>query len=64
MPCSGPFKLGRWAQPLAVVSCVWVAFITVAVCIPSYGTHMLNRLNFNYAPVMLVALVAFAMLIW
>ncbi len=49
---------------MGVAACLWIAFVTASVCAPGFAPDRLTKLNFNYAPVMIVAVLAFAGLLW
>ncbi|KAI0330851.1 amino acid transporter [Cubamyces sp. BRFM 1775] len=54
----GPFTLGRWFMPTGIIAVAWVAFIVVLLCFPSSQTT--NAGEMNYAPVIVLAVFAFA----
>lgn len=44
---SGPFNLG-WARvPVGIISCVWIAFLTVAFCLPTVNPVTSQNLNYS-----------------
>ncbi|KAL8751579.1 MAG: hypothetical protein Q9199_006323, partial [Rusavskia elegans] len=47
----GPFKLGRASNPIALIASLWVAFITIAFCLPTVNPVHIQTLN--YTPVAL-----------
>ena len=58
----GPWHLGRWSRPIGIVAIGWVAFITVLFMLPTASP--VNRLNFNYTPVAVLAVLGFAGIWW
>ncbi|KAL8791237.1 MAG: hypothetical protein Q9213_000194 [Squamulea squamosa] len=58
----GPFKLGGASKPIAFVACLWVAFITVAFCLPT--VNPVESHTFNYTPVALGIVGLFAFGSW
>ncbi|KAI8069869.1 amino acid/polyamine transporter I [Gongronella butleri] len=58
----GPFDLGRWSLPLNVAGLIWVLFLAVVLCFPS--SIPTDGENFNYACVMLGAVILFALVTW
>ena len=43
----GPFRLGRASRPIGCVSCLWIAFITVAFCLPTVNPVTSQTLNYT-----------------
>ena len=60
----GPWSLGRWSPVIGWVAVVWVAFIVVLFMLPAYSPGTLGDSSFNYAPVAVVVVVAFAAVMW
>ncbi|MFC1435355.1 amino acid permease [Streptacidiphilus sp. N1-3] len=58
----GPWSLGRWSVPLNVFAVVWVAFVTVLVCLPQSAP--VTRTTANYAPVALAVALAISGVWW
>jgi len=58
----GPWSLGRWSRPIGVVAIAWVASITVLFMLPTVSP--VTRLNFNYTPLAVLAVVGFAGIWW
>ncbi|HEY6378704.1 MAG TPA: amino acid permease [Candidatus Dormibacteraeota bacterium] len=57
----GPWHLGSWGRPLAVVSVAWVAFITVLFCLPQTGPFdQISLYNFNYAVIAAAGVLLFS----
>ena len=54
----GPWVLGKWGPLFGWVAIVWVLFICVLFCLPTYSP--INRDTFNYTPVAVVAVIGFA----
>ncbi|HLN75746.1 MAG TPA: amino acid permease [Nocardioidaceae bacterium] len=60
----GPWHLGRWSAPIGWIAVVWVAFIVVLFMLPQYAPGTLGDSTFNYAPVAVLAVLAFATVTW
>jgi amino acid transporter len=58
----GPWNLGRWGKPVAAVSVVWVAIITVLFMLPQLSP--VTAANFNYTPVAVLVVLGFAGIWW
>nr|WSZ96843.1 amino acid permease [Streptomyces sp. NBC_00857] len=58
----GPWSLGRWSKPIGWIAVVWVAFITVILCLPQVSPVTLN--SFNYAPLALIVVLGLAAIMW
>jgi amino acid permease (GABA permease) len=58
----GPWSLGRWSRPIGIVAIAWVTFITVLFMLPTASP--VTRLNFNYTPVAVLAVLGFAGIWW
>jgi len=54
----GPWQLGRWSRPIGIVSCVWVAVITVLFMLPQASP--VTAKSFNYAPLAVLVVLGFA----
>ncbi|MGW4694395.1 amino acid permease [Kitasatospora cineracea] len=54
----GPWTLGRWSQPVGIAAVVWVAVLTVLVCLPQRAPVTVD--TFNYAPIAGLAVLALA----
>ncbi|MFJ1706865.1 amino acid permease [Kitasatospora sp. NPDC088346] len=52
----GPWNLGRWSRPVGILAVVWVAVVTVLVCLPQ--RYPVTGETFNYAPVTLLVVLA------
>lgn len=52
----GPFQLGKFSRPVAMVACGWIGFITVIFCLPELNP--VNSQTLNYTPVA-VGIIAF-----
>ncbi|KAL9031750.1 MAG: hypothetical protein Q9196_000227 [Gyalolechia fulgens] len=64
-PCNfrrGPFKLGPASKWIAIVACLWIAFITVVFCLPTVNPVTTQTLN--YTPVALVIVIVFIFGSW
>ena len=58
----GPFHLGFASKPVAIVACLWIAFITVIFCLPTQNP--VTSQTFNYTPVALGVVGIFAFGSW
>ncbi|KAL8777749.1 MAG: hypothetical protein Q9194_002384 [Teloschistes cf. exilis] len=58
----GPFRLGILSRPMGFVACVWIAFITIILCLPTFTPVTLATLN--YTPVALGITAVFAFGSW
>jgi hypothetical protein len=45
----GPFTLGKFSRPVALVACLWIGFITIIFCLPELNP--INSQTLNYTPV-------------
>ncbi|KFZ03370.1 hypothetical protein V502_11007 [Pseudogymnoascus sp. VKM F-4520 (FW-2644)] len=52
----GPFNLGRFSRPVALVACGWIGFITVAFCLPTATPVDSQSLNYSVVAVGIIAL--------
>lgn len=52
----GPFDLGAFSKPVAMVACLWIGFITIVFCLPE--ANPVNSQTLNYTPVA-VGIIAF-----
>ena len=59
---AGPWHLGRWSRPIGTIAVVWVAFVCIVFMLPQYSP--VNRDTFNYAPVAVGVVIAFAGIWW
>ena len=58
----GPWNLGKWSPFIGWLGVVWVAIITVLFMLPQLSP--INRDTFNYAPVAVGVVIAFAGIYW
>lgn len=58
----GPWHLGRWSRPVGIIAVVWVLFVSIVFMLPQYSP--VNRDTFNYAPVAVGVVIAFAGIWW
>jgi amino acid transporter len=54
----GPWHLGRWSKPVGTLAIAWVAVITVLFMLPQSAPVTVD--TFNYAPVAVGVVLAFA----
>ncbi|EMC95044.1 hypothetical protein BAUCODRAFT_73125 [Baudoinia panamericana UAMH 10762] len=55
----GPFNLGAFSRPVALVACLWIGFITIIFCLPNVNPVTSQTLNYTPVAVGIVALWAF-----
>lgn len=60
----GPWTLGRWSPLIGWVAVVWVGFIVILFMLPQYAPGTLGDSTFNYAPVAVAVVFAFAAVSW
>jgi amino acid permease (GABA permease) len=58
----GPWNLGRWGRPVAVVAVVWVVIITILFMLPTKTP--VTSTNFNYTPLAVLVVLGFASAWW
>ncbi|MDA8118098.1 MAG: amino acid permease [Actinomycetota bacterium] len=58
----GPWNLGKWSKAIGWVGIVWVAVITVLFMLPEVSP--ITRDTFNYAPIAVVVVLAYAGIFW
>ncbi|MFD7713584.1 amino acid permease [Streptomyces sp. NPDC059786] len=58
----GPWSLGRFSRPLALISMIYVPVLAVVICLPQ--TYPITITSFNYAPVTLIAVLLIAWITW
>lgn len=58
----GPWNPGRWSRPVGWVAVVWVAFVTVPVCLPQASPVTVDTIN--YAVVALLVVLVLATVWW
>lgn len=58
----GPYNLGRWSAVVGWVAIGWVVFIVVLFMLPPYSPVTVT--SFNYAPLAVLAVLAFATVTW
>jgi amino acid transporter len=58
----GPWNLGRWSPLIGWVAVVWVIFICVLFVLPPL--YPVTVSTFNYAPVAVLVVLAFATVSW
>lgn len=55
----GPFNLGLFSRPIALVSCLWIGFITIIFCLPNVSPVTSQTLNYTPVAVGIVVVWAF-----
>jgi uncharacterized membrane protein YqjE len=59
----GPWVLSKtWGPIIGWIAIVWVIFICIVLMLPQYSP--ITRLNFNYAPIAVLAVIGFAGIWW
>ncbi|KAI0757934.1 APC amino acid permease [Fomes fomentarius] len=58
----GPFYLGPFSSPIALVACVWIAFISIAFILPQASP--VNSETLNYAPVAVGIVIVYSLGFW
>ncbi len=58
----GPWHLGRWGRPIAIVAVAWVCFITILFMLPQIKP--ITWSTFNYTPIAVLAVLGFAGIWW
>ena len=58
----GEWNLGRWSAVLGWIAIAWVAFIVILFMLPPASPITVD--NFNYAPLAVLAVLAFATVTW
>jgi amino acid transporter len=58
----GPWNLGRWSRPVAVVAVVWIGLSSILFLLPQQ--HPITHKTFNYAPVALAVVLTIATVWW
>jgi amino acid transporter len=58
----GPWNLGKWGKPVAAISVVWVAIITVLFMLPTASP--VTVATFNYTPIAVLVVLGFAGIWW
>ncbi|HYA68649.1 MAG TPA: amino acid permease, partial [Acidimicrobiales bacterium] len=59
---SGPWSLGKWSPFIGWFGIIWVAIISVLFMLPEFSP--INRDTFNYAPIAVGVVLAFAGIYW
>jgi amino acid transporter len=58
----GPWKMPAGGAILSWIAIVWVVFICILLMLPQYSP--ITRLNFNYTPIAVLAVIGFAGIYW
>ncbi len=61
---NGPWHLGRWSAVIGWISVAWVIFIVVLFMLPAYSPGTFGDASFNYAPIAVLAVLAFSTATW
>lgn len=60
----GAWNLGKWSPLVGWIAIVWVAFIVVLFLLPQYSPGTFGDPTFNFAPITVGAVAAFALTTW
>jgi amino acid transporter len=55
----GPFNLGRFSRPIALVAVLWIGFITIIFCLPTTNPVTSQTLNYTVVAVGIIAIFSF-----
>jgi hypothetical protein len=58
----GPFHLGKFSYPIALVSALWITFQLIVFCLPVLNP--VNSKTFNYAPIAVGVVFAYIIGFW
>ncbi len=58
----GPWNLGKWSALVGWIGVAWVVFIAILFMLPTLSP--ITRSNFNYAPVAVLVVLAYAGIYW
>jgi len=58
----GPFHLGKLSYPIAVTALLWIAFVSVVLCLPQI--YPVDSDTFNYAPASVALVLTLAVFSW
>lgn len=58
----GPFHLGMFSYPVAIISCLWIGFISIAFILPQ--ANPVNTQTLNYTIVAVGIVLAYCMGFW
>ncbi|KAK4057283.1 polyamine transporter tpo5 [Microbotryomycetes sp. JL221] len=58
----GPFNLGRFSKPVAMVTCCYVIFLTVVFCLPT--VNPVDSQTLNYTPICVGVVLAWSLGSW
>ena len=58
----GPFHLGKFSYPIAIIAVLWIAFISIVFCLPELNP--VNSKTLNYAPVAVGIVLFYALGFW
>jgi hypothetical protein len=54
-PRKGPFNLGIFSRPIALVASMWICFITIIFCLPTANPVTSQTLNYTVVAVGIIA---------
>lgn len=55
----GPFNLGAFSRPVALIACLWIGFIVIIFCLPNVNPVTSQTLNYTPVAVGIVAVWTF-----
>lgn len=58
----GPWNLGRWGRPIALIATIWVAIIVIIFLLPTVSP--VTRSNFNYTIIAVLVVIGYAGIYW
>ncbi|KAI0288600.1 amino acid permease-domain-containing protein [Russula brevipes] len=58
----GPFHLGKLSYPIAVTALLWIALVSVVLCLPQ--VYPVDSETFNYAPASVALVLTLALFSW
>ena len=59
---AGPWNLGKWGVLNGTIATIWTVFICVLLLLPQLNP--ITAMNFNYAPLAVLAVIGFATIYW
>jgi amino acid transporter len=58
----GPWSLGRWGKPLAVIAVIWIVLISILFMLPTISP--ITIVTFNYTPVVVLGALIILVICW